>query len=136
MNEFLSLLKIAAMEQEQAMKPVAVTFGTVVGEQPLEIMIDQKMTLTESFLILTKSVIDYSVDMTVSHVTQPHTHSHVYTDDGSKLETQPHTHTHEYSGKKRFTVHHGLKNGDKVILLRIQGGKKFIVLDIIGGGSV
>ena len=38
-------------------------------------------------------------------------------------------HTHNYVGKKKFVVHNGLKQGEKVILLRFQGGQKFLVLD-------
>lgn len=39
------------------------------------------------------------------------------------------THAHDISGRKKITIHHGLKNGDEVILLRMQGGQKYIVLD-------
>jgi len=31
--------------------------------------------------------------------------------------------------RKKYTVHNQLKNGDKVILFRQQGGQKFVVLD-------
>lgn len=39
------------------------------------------------------------------------------------------SHSHSYSGTKRFLVHNGLKIGEKVVMLRIQGGQKFIVLE-------
>lgn len=38
-------------------------------------------------------------------------------------------HSHSYSGKKRFRVHNGLKQGEKVILIRFKGGQRFLVLD-------
>ena len=110
--------------------------GKVVSALPLKIQIDQKLTLSESALILTKSVIDYSVNMTVNHATESHTHSHNYIDDGSTRTTETNTHSHAYTGTKAFTVHNKLKVGDSVVLLRVQGGQKFIVLDIVGGGTL
>lgn len=135
MNEFLGLIKKAAREQEMAGKPMAVMFGTVTKDSPLEIQIDQKMTLKESFLILTKNVVDYSTDMTVDHVTEICWHHY---EEGNHDKEVPgvHRHIHEYKGRKKFTIHHKLKVGDMVIILRVQGGKKFVVLDIIGGGEV
>lgn len=38
-------------------------------------------------------------------------------------------HSHSYSGRKRFLIHNGLKTGEGVILLQIQGGQKFIVME-------
>ena len=136
MSELLQIIKQAAAEQNEASKPVAVMMGKVVSISPLKIQIDQKLTLSESALILTKSVIDYSVNMTVNHATESHTHAHSYIDDGSTRTTESNTHSHNYTGTKAFTVHNKLKVGDCVVLLRVQGGQKFIVLDIVGGGTL
>ncbi len=38
-------------------------------------------------------------------------------------------HTHAYRDRKVFTVHNALKTGEKVILLRVQGGNQYVVLD-------
>lgn len=136
MSEIGQMIKKMAQDQHESSKPVAVLPGTVVSVSPLEIYVDQKLTLTESFLVLTKSVIDYSVHMTVSHATEPHTHSHQYTDDGSNRTTSPDTHSHAYTGTKVFAIHNKLNVGDKVIMLRVQGGQKYVVLDIVGGGEL
>lgn len=137
MSELLNLIKQAAAEQAEAGKPVAVIFGKVLSVSPLKIQIDQKLTLTESFLILTKSVIDYSVNMTVNHSTEPYTHTHnisdTYSGGGSATSD---THSHAYIGQKKFIIHNKLKPGDGVVLLRVQGGQKFVVLDVVGGGTV
>lgn len=136
LSELLQLIKLASKEQAEASKPVAVMFGRVVSTAPLEIQLDQKITLTESFLVLTKSVVDYSVDMTVVHTTEDHAHSHQYTDDSTTRTTEPHTHNHAYVGRKSFAMHNKLKIDDHVILLRVQGGQQYIVLDIVGGGTL
>ncbi len=136
MSELLQIIKQAAAEQNEAGKPVAVMMGKVVSTSPLKIQIDQKLTLSESALILTKSVIDYSVNMTVNHATESHTHAHSYIDDSSTRTTETNTHNNAYAGTKAFAVHNKLKVGDNVVLLRVQGGQKFIVLDIVGGGTL
>ena len=38
-------------------------------------------------------------------------------------------HKHRYQGRKKWRVHNALKVGEKVILLRCDGGQKYIVLD-------
>lgn len=42
--------------------------------------------------------------------------------------------THDIEGTKQMTIHNHLEKGEEVILLRMQGGQKYIVLDRIGGG--
>lgn len=136
MSELAQLIKKAAKDQMDSAKPMDIIIGEVVSAAPLKIKLDSKITLTESFLILTKAVVDYSVNMTVNHTTETHTHSHTYQDDSTTRTTQPNTHNHAYVGTKSFTIHNKLKVGDYVILLRAHGGQKFIVLDIVGGGTL
>ena len=79
------------------------------------------MTLTAAHLILTNAVRDHTVYMTVDHTTG--------SASGGSGDASFASHTHTYKGKKKYTVHYGLKAGEKVILLRCDGGQKFIVLD-------
>jgi hypothetical protein len=46
--------------------------------------------------------------------------------------TQAGQHIHGYAGRKKFLVHNGLAVGDEVILVQVQGGQKFLVLDRLG----
>jgi hypothetical protein len=47
--------------------------------------------------------------------------------------TVPVSPSHKHAvGKIQITVHNGLVVGDEVILLRQQGGQKYIVVDRIG----
>lgn len=128
--ELIQVLKKAALDAVQASKPSAVCFGKVTSASPLKILVEQKMTLGRAQLILCRSVTEYTAEMTVDHDTEEeteHTHS---TKDGE--DTGPTKHRHAYKGKKEFTVHNGLAVGDEVILLRQQGGQKYIVVDRIG----
>ena len=112
-------------------KPVTVAFGTVVSAAPLKIDVEQKLTLEAGQLILTRNVTDYFIDAAVSHKTEDETeHTHAiydtYTGGGS---SDPTSHSHEYKGDKRFKVLNALRETEIVLLLRMQGGQKYIVLD-------
>ena len=125
MNNLLKAVKEAAKQCNEESNPTGIYFGEVLSVEPLSVLVEQKLTLTEEFLTLTHAVKDYYVDITVSHYTQPHTHAHGSNCGG----TFEHTHKHEYKGKKKIMLHHGLKVGEQVILLRAQGGQNYIIID-------
>lgn len=144
MANLVELMKTAANEANEAKKPAGIFVGTVIKTAPLEIQIDQKTILTQAFLILTNAVKDHYIDISVSHSVESssveHTHpvkgttneadSHTHSFDSVSEENNPSTsHGHAYKGRKKVLVHNGLKNGEKVIMIRKQGGQEFIVLD-------
>ena len=105
-----------------------VCYGTVTSEAPLKIQVDQKKTLTEAQLILTDSVRDYAVELSTMAGASEAPH---FTEDesGGSGDAAFAPHRHKYQGKKKWKVHNALKKGEKVILLRCDGGQKYIVLD-------
>lgn len=130
LNALVRAVKKAAIEAVRAENPMGVCHGTVTGLSPLEITTDQKLILGEKQLILTNAVRDYTVEMTVDHVTEVISHGHSVTDTYTGGGTaQPVDHSHPYKGRKSFRVHLGLKMGEKVILVRCDGGQQFVVLD-------
>lgn len=74
--ELLKTLKKAAVEAVDATKPVQVCYGKVTGTSPLKILVDQKLTLGEGQLVLTRNVTDYQMDISVSHWTVTETETH------------------------------------------------------------
>lgn len=130
-SQMLEAIKRAATEAVDTAKPFALTYGIVKTASPLTITVDQKLELGPAQLLLTNAVRDYGVDMTVDHWTEDETdHTHgihdTYSGGGS---SDPTSHNHAYTGRKKFEVHLGLRVGEKVLLLRIQGGQRYIVLD-------
>lgn len=118
MADFSALVKAmkqAGVEATNAGGPVLVCFGKVVSKSPLQILVDQKMTLGAAQLVLTRNVTDYKTEVSVEWET-----------DTSEA------HEHEVKGKKKMTIHNSLVKGDEVILLRQQGGQKYIVVDRMG----
>lgn len=126
----VEVVKMAAAEAVQAGKPTEFRYGTVSKENPLEITVDQKVTLKGDMLILTRNVTNYYVDVEIRMNTETITHGHrvidTYQGGGTAVEME---HNHPVIGTKKVLIKNGLIVGDKVILLREQGGKKFIVLD-------
>lgn len=120
-NDFLITIKKAALDAVNASKPTAIVYGKVISTSPLKINVEQKMTLTTAQLVLTRNVTDYKVHMTVDHVTE--------NKSGGSGESSFSSHNHAYSGKKEFTIHNGLIIGDEVVMIQMQGGQKYIVLD-------
>lgn len=119
----VELVKQAAVEAVEATKPVQFLFGKVISVSPLKIQVSAKSIYTEKMLILTRNVTDFEVDMTVSHITENRA--------GGSGDPAFASHNHEYKGKKKFKVHNALILGDEVVLGRVQGGKRFVVLDRI-----
>lgn len=104
-SEALAILRIvkkAAVDAVRAMKPMAHIIGIVEKESPLTVRINQKIVLTKEHLLLTDIVRDRIV--AVSNA-----------DD----QTQ---------SKKQYTVHGALKAGERILLLRCEGGQKYIIL--------
>lgn len=120
-NTLLQTIKQAAQEAATAAKPFCFSFGKVISVNPLAIRVEQKITLSEPFFILTRAVLDHYVDISVNHVTENRGGGGGYAEFAS--------HNHDYKGKKKIMVHNGLKVGEKVILLQQAGGQQYIVLD-------
>lgn len=117
-NDIIRMVKKAALDVINATKPTEVYFGTVKVVKPLTIDVEQKNSLVDGDnvdLVLTNNVKDHYVDITVSHNTE--------------TETCTVGHKHKYSGRKKILMHYGLQVGEKVILIRVQGGQKYIVVD-------
>lgn len=119
----VEVVKKAAVEAVEQSKPVHLLFGQVISASPLKIQVDQKSIYTEKMLVLTRNVTDYEVDMTVSHITLQRS--------GGSGDPAFAAHDHDYKGRKKFKVHNALIKGDWVLLGRIQGGKRFVVIDRI-----
>lgn len=116
MPNLIEIIKKTSLNAVENSKPMIAIIGVVESIGPLTIRIDQKSILEQDDLILTKNVVDYSIDMTVDHITEVN----------SSLE-EPHS--HDYKREKSFKIHNALEINDSVILLRVQGDQRYIVLD-------
>lgn len=103
-------------------------FGIVESANPLKIRVNQKMLLTDEYLILTNAVKEHSVDISVSWTTEDEK-EHVHGNGNNGNPTDKTEHKHELKGRKKIIIHNGLTVGEKVLLLRTQGGQNYVVID-------
>jgi hypothetical protein len=116
-NDFLNVIKKAAMDAINTSQPSDFCFGKVTSVSPLKISIEQKMTLGSAQLVLTRNVTDYTTSATVDWLSEEKS--------GSSFDS----HNHSIKGKKTITIHNALKIGDDVVLLKQKGGQKYLVMD-------
>ena len=117
----LQLIKRAARDVITESVPAGVCIGIVTALDPLEIQLENKLPISADFILLTKNTCEWSVDMSVDHKTELAA--------GGSGDAQYASHLHGYAGRKTYLVHNGLEVGDKVILLREEGGQRFVALD-------
>lgn len=150
-NKLVQVVKKAAVDAVNASQPTGVVFGKVVSSSPLQIKTDQKLTLSMAQLVLSRNVTNFTVSMSVEHSTEKSlelldlTHTHDYSGTSQEGGSDFHTHSyqgaaeqsnkkdlshfHAYEGTKEFLINNGLKTGEDVIMMQMQGGQKFIVMD-------
>lgn len=114
MADIIEIIKRAAMEATKSQKPAEIAFGTVENENPLEIRVEQKLLLYSEQLILPRSMTDFELEIELE----------ASTENGGEP-----AHNHGISGKKTIKILNALKSGESVLLMRMQGGQKYIVLD-------
>ncbi|WNY26185.1 DUF2577 domain-containing protein [Methanolapillus millepedarum] len=113
-NALTALVKQAAVEAVAAGNPAEIRKGEVISVNPLQIKTDEFLTLSEKQLILTEAIKDTIVEVSIQWTTE-----------------EAALHTHGVRGKKGMVVYRALEVGDIVLLLRMQGGQQFIVIDAI-----
>lgn len=105
----LETIKKAGIGAVEASNPVNVLFGNVIKTNPLEVNVHQRLTLTEDFLIVPESLTRLEVNL-----------RHMHTAPGGSTDE---------AFLEPVVIREGLKTGDRVILLRVQGGQQYVILD-------
>ena len=135
-------------EQMNAYGLTDLAIGTVVSISPLKIKLTDRITLNENQILLTEFILEKSLKLIHKHGVEDvkiskyrHTHKvegatmkeqeHLH---GIDLNTKPDVHSHnaEITIKDnlgaKIIIQEGLKNGDKVIMMRTEQGQKYVVL--------
>lgn len=151
--QLIDMMQQIAQQSQQASQPTELCTGTVVSASPLEITVDTTMApLRAPVLYLTSAVVEKKITtLKHTHQIEELAHSHLYaqgqTQDAleSPVETEPALEAVVClengaalpKDAQYITLNRALAAGDKVLLLRVQHGQKFIVLSRIfeGGGA-
>lgn len=106
----IQTIKEASMGAYNASNPLNIEFGTIIDSKNLTIRVEQKKTLPKEFFLVPESLTRYEVDLK---------HIHSVGDSSTR------------NSLDKLVIREGLKNGDGVILLKIQAGSKYLILDKI-----
>lgn len=108
----LETIKQAAVNAVEAAKPAAFFFGRVESTDPLSVRIDQKTVIQARFLIVPERFSRRTLHLQ------------------GEVQTEPESgHRHKVSINQDMTVTSPLAVGDTVILARVQGGQRYLILD-------
>lgn len=109
-ERFIELIKAVALDATESTYPVQVVYGTVVSADPLKVKLSQQVTLSGKQLLRTSAVTDKTYK--------------VPTPELALLGVEEIT----------ITLDDGLDVGEMVVMLRMQGGQKYIILDRVVNG--
>ena len=94
----LETIKTAAIDAVNSTKPVEIVLGIVLSTQPLKIELEQKLSLSEAFVIVPEELTNRTVKIIIDDV------------------------------EKEIEIKNDLQVGDKLALAKIQGGQKYLVI--------
>ena len=98
----ISVIKKAALDAVDNSQMCDLRYGTVTSVSPLKVQITTQLYIPSSLLVVPKHLTDYEVE-----ISKPS------------------------ESKEKMIIHNSLKIGDKVALLRKQGGQSYFILDRI-----
>lgn len=119
----IDIMKRAALDATDNAQMCDLRYGKVVSTTPLKVQVTNLFTIPESLLVVPEHLTDHTVSVTINWNTG--------SKSGGSGENSFASHNHSISGTKSMTVHGALKVGDKVALLRKQGGQSYFILDRI-----
>lgn len=100
-------IKTAALEAMDNAQMCDLRYGTVTSVSPLKVQVTNQFVIPTALLVVPEHLTNHAVSVSLDWAT-----------DG-------------ITGTKTMTVHGALKVGDKVALLRKQGGQSYFILDRI-----
>lgn len=114
MTSFMKQIQQISSDTMASKQPADFYFGTVISDSPLQIRLTQKLILSGNQLVLTRNVTDHQVKVSIS---------------GWETETKNgHQHGIEIASQV-LTVHNALQAGEKVVVIKEQGGQRYLVVD-------
>jgi len=114
---------IKELIQGMQVTEIRVVSGVVTQEDPLHIRLinDEKMELHPGIICLPKHLTDYEVEFEITEMDRNGIHSHPDAASGG-------SHNHE-GVEGKIKIKNALKEGDTVMILSFNRGKKYYILD-------
>ena len=102
----IDIIKRAAIDVMDNSQMADIRLGEVVNVSPISVKLTHQLTIPSSILVVPEHLTNHNVKITIPN------------DDGTEE-------------SKEITMHNALEIGDKVALLRKQGGQLYFILDRI-----
>ena len=114
----LDIMKRTSMDAISNAQMCDLRYGTVVSKDPLKIRVTNVLTLPESLLVVPQHLTAHKMKITLNVDT-----SYASGEEGTF------NHNHNIKKKTEITIHNALEVGDKVAMIRKQGGQSYYILD-------
>lgn len=111
----IELIKRASLDAMGNAQMCDLRYGKVISISPLKVQITNQLTIPSSLLVVPQHLTDYTVNCIIPQSSMS---------DTTDVNT-------EQTSLSTITIHNALKVGDKVALLRKQGGQSYFILDRI-----
>lgn len=133
-TNWTQLIKEASRQERMAAFPSTTVTGKVISSPPLKIEINQQFVLSEEFLLVPHFFSDFEVelDVEVDVETKVVVEVEVETDKGPATGEGTGTGEGIGVGKAKGTFKNALETGDKVILIRADGGQTYTIIGRLG----
>jgi hypothetical protein len=123
----IDVMKRASMEAVANAQMCDLRYGKVTSTNPLKVHITNLFTVPESMLVVPEHLTDYEIKVTTTGYGWE-----TESKGGGSGESSFSSHNHGINEtEQKLKVHGALKVGDKVALLRKQGGQSYFILDRI-----
>lgn len=123
-NDLLKVIQRAAVKAVESSKPTAFNYGKVISSEPLIVEVDQKIQLGEKQLSFGESLQEYETEVEVE-IEEMELELELQI-DGETVKALAKG-TGKVKGKG--LIKRSLDAGTEVILVRMQGGQKYVVYD-------
>lgn len=116
-SELVKAIRQVSNETTEAQGPVNICYGKVLSTSPLSVLVDQKLTLGAAQLVLTRNVTDYEIQLSMER------------QEFELEENGLGSNCHVSADRQWALIHNALAAGEEILLLRQQGGQKYIIID-------
>lgn len=136
----IEIIKMAAMDVIENSNPCDLRFGTVSSISPLKVKVTNDFIIPEQLLVVPEHLTNHDLYTNVGGSNESGTGSInmsvqgetlFITTGGTEVVDDESTEIIEPVDNRTLTIYNSLEVGDKVILLRNQGGSSYVILDRI-----
>lgn len=130
MNNLYEQIHMLICNTIKSMKFTDYRIGTVLAINPvMKIKVSDRLIITDvgDNIMLTEQVLEKKLDLKHKHTTTGLSHSHSVS-KGSCSDSLSGSYDSDEQLSETIVINEGLKVNDKILMLQVDGGQKFIVL--------